>query len=181
MEALKTKYYTYEEWLSLDDGIRSELFDGKIAVMPLPLRRHQEILSELHRQLANFLKGKPCKVFPAPFAVRLTKDADTAVQPDITVICDPSKLTKEGCTGAPDMIVEISALSTSRCDKYVKFNTYLQAGVREYWIVDLEDETISVYTLKGSNYVLHMYGKENNVNVSVLEGCIINLTDVLAE
>jgi Uma2 family endonuclease len=181
MEALKRKYYTYEEWMSLDDNVLSELIDGQIVMMAPPSMRHQKISGELHGLLWMFLKGKPCKVFHAPFGVRLAADEDTVVLPDITVVCDPSKLTKEGCVGAPDMVVEVLSPSTSRHDKSWKFDKYLQAGVREYWIVDPQDETVAVHVLENGKYMTRSYIETDTVSVSVLKGCVINLTDVFAE
>ncbi|MDR0310315.1 MAG: Uma2 family endonuclease, partial [Acidobacteriota bacterium] len=111
MEALqKDERYTYADYASWDTEERYELIDGVPYLMsPAPLRKHQSILFELSGQFRNFLKGKPCKAFAAPFDVRLNADTydDTVVQPDLVVICDKLKLDAKGCVGAPDMVIEI--------------------------------------------------------------------------
>jgi len=175
------KYYTYEDWLNLDDGHRYELLDGELYMMAEPSRRHQEIQMEMSRQIANYLVGKPCRVYPAPFGVRLFKGRHTAFEPDITVVCDRSKLTDQGCEGAPDLVVEILSPSTARFDKFTKFNEYLRAGVREYWIVDPDTKTVNVFGLKEGEYMAKAYGEADTIQVHVLDGCVIDLPLVFAE
>ena len=63
------------------------------------------------------------------------------MEPDITVVCDLSKLDDIGCKGAPDLVMEILSPSTQRHDKLTKFNLYQRAGVREYWITDMDKTT----------------------------------------
>jgi Uma2 family endonuclease len=151
--------------------------------MAAPNRRHQEILTDLIIQFGNFLKGKHCKVYAAAFDVRLNADTfdDIVVQPDITIVCDHSVLDDAGCKGVPDMVVEILSPSTSHYDKTLKFNTYLNAGIREYWIIDPVGKFLAVHILKDGNYITHAYTSEENVPVHVLEGCIINLPEVFEE
>ncbi|MDR1531119.1 MAG: Uma2 family endonuclease [Clostridiales bacterium] len=180
MEVLKREYYTYEEWMSLDDSLLSELIDGQIAMMAPPSMRHQKISGALHGMLWAFLRGEPREVFHPPFGIRLAKDEDTVVLPDITVVCALSKLTKEGCTGAPDMVVEVLPPSASRYDKSVKFNKYLQAGVREYWIVDPQDETVVVRILKNGEYMTRIYVKEDTV-ILTHENIFVGLRPTIAK
>jgi Uma2 family endonuclease len=101
-------------------------------------------------------------VFPAPYCVRLFPAADlsddTVLQPDLSVICDPSKIDERGCNGAPDLIIEILSPSTSSKDKLIKFNLYLEAGVREYWVVDPEARLVEVHILDKGRYVTSAYG-----------------------
>ena len=172
--------YTYEDYLSRDDETRFELIDGVIHLMAPPAQAHQEISGELHLQLANFLKGKPCKVFYAPFGVRLNAETgdNTILEPDLLVVCDMSKLDGKSCNGAPDMVIEILSPSTSRKDKTIKFAKYLQAGVRELWFADPADKTVSVCILKNGEYCIRTYDNTQTVQVHVLEGCEINLQDV---
>jgi len=174
--------YTYADYCTWDDGQRWELIDGvPYAMSPAPRWEHQEILVELSGQFHNFLKGKPCKVFVAPFDVQLNANNDkndTVVQPDLIVICDYYKLGGTGCKGAPDLVIEILSPSTATHDKWVKFNLYQRSGVREYWIVDPDSKTVSVHVLKDGIYTAAAYGVTDNAPVSVLPGCEINLQDV---
>ncbi len=103
-------------------------------------------------QLYNFLKGKKCKVYPAPFDVRLferdndrPQDVNTLVQPDITIVCDRSKPDGHGCKGASDMVIEVLSPSSHRHDRLSKFNLYQRAGVREYWVVEPGEERVLVF------------------------------------
>lgn len=176
--------YTYADYSSWDDGNRYELIGGTAYMMSAPSVMHQSISMEFSRQLAAFLVGKPCKVFASPFDVCLSAmgdDDDTVVQPDIVVVCDGSKLDSKRCNGAPDMIIEIISPSTSRHDRIVKLNRYLQAGVREYWIADPDDKAVTVHTLDNGRYIISAYEGTETVSVEVLDGCKITLTDVFTE
>ena len=172
--------YTYEDYLNRDDDIRYELIDGVIHMLASPARVHQGISGEIHVQLYNFLKGKPCKVYYAPFTVRLSvgQGADTVLEPDLVVICDMSILDDRGCKSAPDMVIEILSPSTSKKDTTIKYNKYLQAGVKEYWVVSPDDKTVIVHILKDDEYVTKAYDDNDTVHVHVLEGCEIYLPDV---
>ena len=184
MEAMqKDRRYTYADYCTWDDDTRWELIEGvPYAMAPSPSLSHQSLSGSIHNQLYNFLVGNPCRVFAAPFDVRLNAagdDDDTVVQPDIVVVCDREKLDEKGCNGAPDMVVEILSPSSDRHDRFVKFRLYRSAGVREYWIVDPNSRTIQACLLKGSEYIINVYSDE--APVSILNGCSINLRDVLDE
>lgn len=180
--------YTFADLLTWDNGERAELIDGKVFLMaPAPSRAHQEISGEIFRQIANYLEGKRCKVYHAPFDVRLfekdgdrPEDVDTVAEPDLTVVCDLSKLDDYGCKGAPDMAVEILSPSTRRHDRLVKLGLYQRAGVREYWIVNPEDKTVQVMLRDdgGSLRIHEDYGREDVAKVNVLEGCFVELSKV---
>jgi len=182
MDALrKEEHYTYNDYSSWDDGIRYELIDGAVyAMSPAPSSAHQGVSMALSIQLGSYLKGKPCKVFAAPFDVRLNADTfdDTVVQPDIVVICDQEKLSGTGCTGAPDLVIEITSPSTARNDRLIKFNLYQQYGVREYWIVDPDTKSVTVHILESGKYITSAYADTDSVAVHVLDGCTIDLTEV---
>ena len=183
MDAMQTdKLYTYEDYLTWDDDARYEIIDGVAYAHAAPSTAHQRISGEVFRQLANFLRDKPCNVFPAPYAVRLhtVEGKDSVVEPDILVVCDKTKIDDQGCTGAPDLIIEILSSSTAAYDMVIKFNTYLQAGVREYWIVDPDSRIVNVYVLKDGEYITHAYAQTDTVAVHVLERCTITLADVFA-
>jgi len=175
--------YTYSDYIQWDDDVRRELIDGVPYLMAGPNRRHQAISRNLFMQLAIFLEGKPCEVYYAPFDVRLNADTldDTVVQPDILVVCDHSILNDANCAGAPDMVVEILSPSNPRYDKITKFNRYLKAGIKEYWIVDPIAQSLAVNILKDNNYITHVYTDKETVRVHILEGCIINLSKVFEE
>jgi Uma2 family endonuclease len=184
-EKQATTHYTYKDYLETDEDFRAEIFDGHLYVMTPPARYHQGILTNLLVKIRNFLDGKPYRVYPAPFGVRLfPKDDlsdDTYVEPDITVICDPSKLEDRGCKGPPDMIVEILSPSNRRNDLLIKFRKYLQAGVREYWIVDPEEKTVHICILDQDQYRVSVYGETQTAAVSILPGLNIDLNLVFAD
>ncbi len=151
-EQLQQKY-TYADYAQWPEDERWELIDGVPYAMTAPQRLHQDIVFELGRQIGNYLQGKPCKGYTAPFDVRLPRQdeadakVETVVQPDLSVICDPSKLDKQGCRGAPDWIVEVLSPSTALKDMDSKRSLYQRHGVQEYWIIHPEDRWILVYTL----------------------------------
>jgi len=178
----KDRRYTYKDYLTWSDDTRYELFDGIPYAMAGANQVHQEISVELSSQLHAFLKGKPCKVFTAPFDVRLSANNrdDTVVQPDLLVVCNQSKLDGKCCKGAPDMAIEIVSPSTAGRDRLLKFNKYLKAGVKEYWIVDPGSKTVTVHILNEEAYMTSVYGEDDMAPVNVLEDCKINLKDVFS-
>ena len=189
LPAEKTRY-TFADCFTWNENERIEIINGEIFMMATPSSRHQEICFEIGRQLGNFLEGKRCKVYPAPFAVRLferegdvSEDVDTMVEPDISVVCDRNKIDKHGCKGAPDLVVEILSPSTRRHDRLVKLNLYQRAGVREYWIVDPDTQSVQVFLLdsSGSFHIYEDYGQKDVAKVHVLDGCFIELSKVFSE
>ena len=149
------QHHTYGEYLLWPEDQRYELIDGvAYAMTPAPTRRHQEVLGELFRQVANALQHHPCKAFIAPFDVRLPKgdeadeQVDTVVQPDLSVICDPDKLDERGCRGAPDWVVEVLSPATASHDHKLKRAVYERAGVREYWLIHPIDRMVTIYRLE---------------------------------
>lgn len=136
------KIYTYTDYLSWPEDERWEIIDGVAYAMTSPNRQHQEISGNLYLEFGNYLRNKSCRVYAAPFDVRLSKknetpkDVSTIVQPDITVVCDQNKLDNKGCLGAPDLVVEILSPSTASHDVIRKRRLYEAKGVLEYWIVD---------------------------------------------
>ncbi len=143
------KQYTYADYLTWEFKERVELIKGRLFKMsPAPNRRHQAISSNLHYFFAAFLRDKPCRVYHAPFDVRLIKNGkDTVVQPDICVICDESKLDDQGCNGSPDMVIEILSPGNSRKERKEKFALYEENGIAEYWMVEPAEEFVTVYSL----------------------------------
>ena len=182
----KEDRYTLADALTWDERERIELIDGAPVMMAPPSRLHQEIITALLAQLYNYLEGKKCNVYPAPFAVRLferaddrPEDVDTLVEPDLSVVCDPGKLDDIGCKGAPDLIIEVLSPSTQRHDRLTKYNLYERAGVPEYWIVSPEERTVQVSTLVDGRYrVQELYTAEAVAKVNTLSGCFIELSKV---
>ena len=183
---LKKESYTFADCLTWPENERIELIDGEAVMMSPPSTVHQKISGELFRQLANFLEGKKCEVFSAPFGVRLfekdgdsPENVDTMVEPDISVICDRDKLDHHGCKGAPDLIVEILSPSTQRRDRLIKLELYQRAGVREYWLVSPEEQTVQVLLFtNGLLLPRELYKKGDVAKVNVLEGCFLELEKV---
>ena len=173
--------YTYADYLFWDTYIRYELIDGIAYAMASPSARHQGISWELSGLIYEFLKNKPCRAFSAPFDVRLFPREDnkdtTVVQPDILVVCDPSKLSDgKSCKGPPDVIIEILSDSSVIMDRKVKAEKYREAGVREYWIVNTDTLEVLVSVLSGSRYVSTVY--KDSVPSTVLHGLTIDLNAV---
>ena len=186
----ENKRYTFADVLAWDESERIEIINGEAFMMAPPSRVHQEISVAITAQLYNYLEGKRCKVYPAPFGVRLfeqdgdhPEDVDTVVEPDISVVGDPGKLDEHGCKGAPDLIIEILSPSTQRHDRLVKLGLYQRAGVREYWTVNPEDKTVQVMLRDDSGVLqLHeVYGRDGVAKVNVLNGCFIELGKVFSE
>lgn len=130
------------------------MIDGEaFAMAPAPTRLHQEFVVELARQIGNALQGQPCRVYVAPFDVRLPRQdeadalVDTVVQPDVAVICDPRKLDDKGCRGAPDWIIEILSPASAAHDQIRKRALYERHGVREYWLLHPVDRVLTIYRL----------------------------------
>jgi Uma2 family endonuclease len=146
--------YSYADYLQWTFEERLEIIKGKIFKMsPAPSRIHQRLSVEITRELSNYLKGKSCEVYAAPFDVRLPhrskkdKEIITVVQPDICVICDPTKLDSRGCLGAPDIIIEILSPGNSKTELKNKYEVYEESGVKEYWLIVPEMPAAFVYIL----------------------------------
>ena len=189
--------YTYADYLTWPDDERWEIIDGVAypwndtqAMSPAPGRTHQAISRELLVVFASFLKGKSCQVYNAPFDVRFSdrsgltdEKIDTVLQPDLLVVCDPSKLDDKGCNGAPDLIIEISSPSTGGKDLTVKFDLYERHGVKEYWIIHPAEQTLLVFKLgeNGKYGAADRYAGDDKVAVPLLGDLVIDLKEVFAE
>lgn len=178
MEPAQLNTYTEDDYYNLPENVRAELIDGQIYYQAAPSRIHQTILSELHTVINNYIKSKKgsCRVYPAPFAVKLFNDGKNIVEPDLSIICDRSKLTDRGCTGAPDWIIEIISPSTSSHDYVRKLNLYLNAGVKEYWIIDPYNEKVFVYCLEQIDFRVETYTFHSNIKVNIYDDLYINLS-----
>lgn len=173
------KYCSAEDFYAIPEDIRAELINGEIVYMAAPSRLHQEISGELYFAIKSYIKekGGKCRVFAAPFDVQLKKDEDTVLEPDICVICDTDKLTKHGCLGAPDWIVEIASPSNPSYDYITKLNLYHNAGVREYWIVEPQNETVYVYDMDGDEFSLKAYTFHDIIKPGIYEDLFIHFSE----
>ncbi len=149
--ARRHESFCYADLLRWPEGERWELIDGHAYAMTAPNWAHQSVVFELGRQLGNQLVGQPCQARSGPVGVRLPvageADADvrTYFEPDLLVVCDPSKIDARGIRGAPDFIIEVLSPSTASYDQIDKRRAYERAGVRELWLIDVVNGLISLY------------------------------------
>jgi Uma2 family endonuclease len=133
--------------------------------------------------LWNYLKGKPCQVVSAPFDVRLSKNKedkliDSVVQPDLCIICDPTKIDEKGCNGAPDMVIEILSPFSEERDTKLKYKLYEENGVMEYWIVNPSEASVKVYDLVEHKYKCRaIYHSNQQVEVKTI-GLFVKLNEI---
>ena len=173
-------HYTSEDYWNLPEGHRAELIDGQLYNMAPPSRMHQKLISQFMLVLGQYIRDhrSTCEVYPAPFAVNLDAEDKDWVEPDISVICDTSKLEERGCNGAPDLVVEVVSPSSRRIDYSTKNALYSEAGVREYWIVDPEKERTTVYRYEDDAAPI-VYPFADNIPVGIFPGLAINVADLL--
>lgn len=180
-----SKSYTYADYLNWQFDERLELIKGKIFRMgPAPGTTHQKISGVVNNELYNYLKGKPCQVFAAPFDVRLTRTVNdtqvtTVLQPDVCVICDPAKIDARGAVGAPDIVVEILSPGNNNKELQTKYDVYEEAGVQEYWIIHPSERTFLKYTLTSGAYVAsRLLTGGDEVTTPILPGFVLDLEEV---
>lgn len=181
MSLAQMQLYTEEDYYNLPETIRAELIDGYLIYnQATPSRIHQATLMELSGTIREYIKSKngSCHVYPAPFAVKLQKNRNTIVEPDISVICDRNKLTERGCSGAPDWIIEIISPSNSSHDYITKLGLYADAGVKEYWIVDPIKEKVFVYYLEQENFKVEIYTFQDTIKVNIYDDFFINFPEL---
>jgi Uma2 family endonuclease len=185
-----THYHTYGDYLTWSATYGDEVIDGAAYVRepPAPSPSHQGMVFELGRQIANALEGKPCRVFVAPFDIRLPKateeddQIDTVVQPDVFIVCDLQKIDARGMRGAPDWIAEVLSPGTTRHDRRVKLPVYERAGVREVWLIDPIKRTVTLHRLEAGHYgpatLLELKGQ---TPLTAVPGVTIDWDKVLAK
>ncbi len=169
-----SKSYTYADYYSWRFEERLELIKGKIFKMsPAPTGNHQLIAGSIFGELYQFLKGKLCKVFAAPFDVRLVRNeksdrkVKTVVQPDVCVICDLTKMADpRSCLGAPDIMVEVLSPGNNKKELKIKYDLYEEFGVKEYWVVYPDEQSLLQYVL-------------NNEGKFVAAGRALTIGDIL--
>lgn len=174
--------YTLEDYYALPDDERVELIDGVIYDMGAPTSIHQIIAGKLYTNLDNYMMKKRGECIPliSPIDVQLDCDDKTMVQPDVMVVCDREKLNKRVVYGAPDLIIEVLSPSTSKKDMGLKVSKYMNAGVREYWIVDSGKECIIAYRMNEEEYYsVSLYSFEDKIPVHIFEEeCTIDFKEI---
>ncbi len=185
--------YTYADYLTWRFEQSVELIKGKIFQMsPAPSMKHQNIATQLQGLLFIFLRGSNCKLFSAPFDVRLldkkksskaNQDVYTVVQPDICVICDKTKLDEKGCIGAPDLIIEILSPGNSKKEMKTKYALYEEAGVLEYWIIFPSEHVLQQFVLneQGKYELKNSFTEDEVFNAHIFPELQIDLAEIFEE
>ena len=170
----EARKHTLEDYYALPEERRVELIDGEFYDMAAPSLKHQTMLLEIAIMIKQYIRNNSgkCQVFIAPCDVQLDCDRYTMVQPDIMIICDPKKITDRCVVGAPDFVLEVLSPTTRKKDITIKLKKYEAAGVREYWMVDLEKEHVIVYYFEKSSYPI-IYGIRDRVSVGIYEGKLV--------
>lgn len=174
--------YTIEDIYALPEGVRAELINGQLYYMATPTRTHQRLVGEMHLTVANYIRahGGKCEVYIPPFAVYPFDDDKTYLEPDLTVICDTSKLDERGCHGAPDWVVEVISPSTGSKDMGIKKSKYQAAGVKEYWLIHPEKKVVIVYLFKeGEPEEAAIYSFDDTIPCSIYPDLSIRPSDLL--
>lgn len=179
--------YSYADYMRFAFDERMEIIKGHLFQMsPAPSRYHQKSFGCIFSSLYTFLEGQKCEVYGAPFDVRLPKkskedkDIFTVVQPDVVVVCDPSKLDRRGCIGAPDIVVEILSPGNNKKELQNKYEVYEEAGVKEYWIVSTSDQTFFKYILNdaGKFEPTRLLTAGDKITTPILPGFVLDLEKV---
>jgi Uma2 family endonuclease len=182
-----SKKYSYKDYLNWHFSDFVELIRGRIVKMsPAPLTRHQVIVLNVASAIRQHLRRKPCQVFVAPFDVRLPKKSETSdeeiftvVQPDICIVCDPAKIDRRGCVGAPDMVIEVLSPGTMNHDVKTKYGIYEEFGVKEFWLVSPGDENVVVYHLHDGKFALYKeYSEPGPIPVAMLPGFSLEWSEI---
>lgn len=180
MALAQEETYTLQNIYALPEGQRAELIDGKLYMMAPPNRIHQKLITEIVAFIHYYIKSNDgdCEVYPSPFAVFLNEDERNYVEPDISVVCDPKKLTDKGCNGAPDLVIEIVSPSSQQMDYGIKLFKYRTAGVREYWIINPATQTVNVYDFEyGTGTCQYSFG--DDIPVCIYKGLIMQIAKFL--
>ena len=170
---------TLEQYEALPEDLRVEVFDGVVYDMASPSQEHQTISMDLSTVLNTYIRGKKgsCRVFHAPFDVKLSEQPLTIVQPDLMIVCDKDKLDGKRCNGAPDFIIEIVSPGNPADDYIRKLYYYKNAGVREYWIVDPRRKNVTINFFEG-NTLNVQYSFDSVIKVNIYDDLYINFSDI---
>ena len=183
-------YYSYADYLTWPMDLVAELIQGKMfkKAAAAPNRIHQRVSLKLSVKLYQFLEGKTCQVYEAPFDVRFPKDSKEdhrifdVVQPDICVVCNPSILDQRGCIGSPDLIVEILSPGNSKLELKQKFDLYESREVKEYWIIQPEHQTMTIYTWENGTYLpSRLFTTGDVIESQVVKGFKLDLEEFFSD
>ena len=175
LSSKKQGEFTVTDYYNWPDDERIELIDGVIYDMTAPTFSHQTLAAEAYRQISNYIlnRGGGCRPFVSPVDVQLDCDSRTMVQPDVVIICDPSKMRSNRVVfGAPDFALEVLSPSTSKKDLFLKREKYRNAGVREFWIVDPSNEMVIVYLFDGGEKI-NIYPLFADIPVALYGGDLV--------
>ena len=179
-DAGPARLHTLDDYYALPEDARVELIDGVFYDMTAPTTIHQQIGLQLSRKIQNYIFSNhgSCVPFYSPIDVQLDRDDKTMVEPDVIVVCDRSKIIRRCIYGAPDFVAEVLSPSTKSRDLIIKLNKYMVAGVREYWIIDPDAETVTVYDFEHEKYPVH-YTFADRVPVAIWDGsCVIDFMEI---
>ena len=173
--------YTIEDIYALPEGVRAELINGKLYYMEMPTRTHQKLAGGMYLSVANYIRSNngSCEVYIPHFAVFPFGDEETYLEPDLTVVCDLSKLDEKGCHGAPDWVVEVLSPGTGSKDMGIKLFKYRSAGVREYWIIDPERKLVIVYDFQNTEEAASLYSFDDEIPSRIFPKLVIRPADLL--
>lgn len=169
-----------EQYEALPEDRRVEVFEGVVYDMASPSEIHQTISTELTTILNTYIKSKKgsCRVFHAPFDVKLDDNPLIIVQPDLMIVCDKDKLDGKRCNGAPDFIIEIVSHGNPSDDYIRKLYYYKNYGVREYWIVDPRRKKVIVYYLNQTDFEMEIYSFQDNIKVNIYNDLYIDFSQL---
>lgn len=172
--------YTLEDYYQIPDERRVELIDGVIYDMSAPASVHQILVGMLYAKLLAYITAKKGRCLPivSPVDVQLDRDNRTMVQPDVVVVCDRDKVIRHCIYGAPDFVIEVLSPATKKKDMIIKLNKYMNAGVREYWMIDPDRKSVVVYDFEHDNYPM-IYGFDAKIPVNLWDGdCEIDFQEI---
>ena len=184
MKTARLKDWTYEEFMALpeDNSTRYELIDGDLCMTPAPNTRHQEISGNLFEIIRHLLRTNPLgKAFYAPYDVVFSQEPPQVVDPDLVFVSTEhvSLITEKNLQGSPDLLVEILSPTTSLRDRREKHSLYERFGVREYWIVNPDRNTVQVFRLSDGHYAAALeFGLGDRLETPLLPGLSILLSEV---
>lgn len=182
-------HYSYADYLTWTMEEMVELIKGKVfKKAAAPGMSHQKVSGELFVRFHQFLKGKPCQIFHAPFDVRLpvkskkNRDIHTVVQPDLSVICNPNQLDEAGCLGAPDLVIEILSPGNNKKELKLKYEVYEESGVKEYWVVYPIEQSLLIYTLiNGKFQASRLFASGDIVESACIHGFQLDLDQLFGD